>query len=196
MATAAVRRLVLSNGVIRGVGKSYVVGPSIAVRRGEATDSTSTALETRPTVRKFDPEVRKNLTDFGQYVAECMPKFIQKVQLTAGDELELLIAPSGVVPVMSFLKNHHNAQFGSLVDIAGVDVPTRPFRFEIVYNLLSLRFNSRIRVKTYTDEFTPIDSINDIFKAANWNEREVWDMFGVYFTNHPDLRRFGTCTGS
>jgi len=196
MATAAVRRLaLLSNGAIRGVGKSCVVGPSIAVRRGEATDSTSTALETRPTVRKFDPEVRKNLTDFGQYVAECMPKFIQKVQLTAGDELELLIAPSGVVPIMSFLKNHTNAQFGSLADIAGVDVPTRPFRFEIVYNLLSLRFNSRIRVKTYTDELTPLETVNDIFKAANWNEREIWDMYGVYFSNHPDLRRILTDYG-
>ena len=69
------------------------------------------------------------------------------------------------------------------------------FRFEIVYNLLSLRFNSRVRVKTYTDELTPIESVNDIFKAANWNEREVWDMFGVYFTNHPDLRRILTDYG-
>ena len=77
--------------------------------RKESTDST-TALETRPTVRKFDPVARENLTDFGQYVAECMPKFVQKVQITAGDELEILIAPSGVVPVLSFLKNHHNAQ--------------------------------------------------------------------------------------
>lgn len=68
-------------------------------------------------------------------------------------------------------------------------------RFEIVYNLLSLRFNSRVRVKTYTDELTPIESVNDIFKAANWNEREIWDMYGVYFTNHPDLRRILTDYG-
>ena len=95
--------------------------------RGEATDST--ALETRPTVRKFDPVVRENLTEFGQYVAECMPKYVQKVQLTAGDELEILVAPSGIVPVMTFLKNHHNCQFGSLVDIAGVDIPTRECRY-------------------------------------------------------------------
>ena len=69
------------------------------------------------------------------------------------------------------------------------------FRFEIVYNLLSLRFNSRVRVKTYTDELTPVESVNDIFKAANWNEREIWDMYGVYFTNHPDLRRILTDYG-
>ena len=67
--------------------------------------------------------------------------------------------------------------------------------FQIVYNLLSLRYNSRIRVKTYTDELTPIDSINSVFSAANWYEREIWDMFGVFFTNHPDLRRILTDYG-
>ncbi len=82
-------------------------------------------------MRKFDPEVRKNLTDFGQYVAECMPKYVQKVQLTAGDELEVLIAPEGVSTVLNFLKNHHNCQFSNLVDICGVDMPTREFRFEV-----------------------------------------------------------------
>jgi NADH dehydrogenase (ubiquinone) Fe-S protein 3 len=162
--------------------------------RKQSTEST-TALETRPTVRKFDVVQRKNLTDFGKYVAECMPKYVQKVQLTAGDELEVLVAPEGIVPVMTFLKDHHNAQFTSLADIAGLDMPTREYRFEIVYNLLSLRYNSRIRVKTYTDELTPIDSVNEVFAAANWYEREIWDMFGVFFTNHPDLRRILTDYG-
>ena len=98
-------------------------------------------------MRKFDPEMRQNLTEFGQYVAECMPKYVQKVglaaflsnimmyiqvQLTAGDELEILIAPSGVVPVMTYLKNHHNCQFGSMVDICGVDIPSRSNRFVIL----------------------------------------------------------------
>ena len=95
--------------------------PSMTAIRCEGTDAT--ALETRPTVRKFDPVVRQSLTEFGQYVAECLPKFVQKVQLTAGDELEILIAPSGVIPVMSFLKYRYNAQFGSMVDICGVDIP-------------------------------------------------------------------------
>lgn len=185
---------VLGAGLLKNIAGPRSAVPLVNCVRKESTEST-TALETRPTVRKFDPAVRQNLTDFGQYVAECMPKFVQKVQITAGDELEILIAPSGVVPVLSFLKNHHNGQFGSLVDIAGLDMPTRQYRFEIVYNLLSFRFNSRIRVKTYTDELTPIESVNDIFKAANWNEREIWDMFGVYFTNHPDLRRILTDYG-
>lgn len=66
---------------------------------------------------------------------------------------------------------------------------------QLVYNLLSLRYNSRIRIKTYTDELTPVDSINSVFKAADWYEREVWDMFGVYFSNHPDLRRILTDYG-
>ncbi|XP_072786015.1 NADH dehydrogenase [ubiquinone] iron-sulfur protein 3, mitochondrial isoform X2 [Taeniopygia guttata] len=66
---------------------------------------------------------------------------------------------------------------------------------QIVYNLLSLRFNSRIRVKTYTDELTPIDSAVPVHKAANWYEREVWDMYGVFFANHPDLRRILTDYG-
>jgi NADH dehydrogenase (ubiquinone) Fe-S protein 3 len=85
------------------------------------------------TVRKFDVVQRKNLTDFGKYVAECMPKYVQKVQLTAGDELEVLVAPEGIVPVMTFLKDHHNAQFTSLADIAGLDMPTREYRFEVIY---------------------------------------------------------------
>lgn len=151
--------------------------------------------ETRPTVRKPNAAQRTQLKDFGKYVAECMPKYVQKIQLTAGDELEVLIAPEGVVPVLHFLKDHHNAQFVNLVDIAGMDVPSKPYRFEIIYNLLSLRFNSRIRVKTYTDELTPIDSSDDVFKAANWYEREIWDMFGVFFANHPDLRRILTDYG-
>ena len=84
------------------------------------------------TVRKgMDPVAKQNLADFGQYVAECMPKYVQKVQLTAGDELEVLIAPEGVLPVITFLKDHHNAQFSSLADICGVDMPTRKYRFEV-----------------------------------------------------------------
>lgn len=109
--------------------------------------------------------------------------------------MEILIAPEGVVPVLQFLKDHHNAQFVNLADICGMDVPSRHYRFEIIYNLLSLRFNSRIRVKTYTDELTPIDSATEVFRAANWYEREIWDMYGVFFSNHPDLRRILTDYG-
>lgn len=139
--------------------------------------------------------MRKNLLQFGKYCGECLPKYIQKIQLTFFDELELLIHPDGVLPVISFLKQHHNCQFNSFIDIAGMDVPSRVYRFEVIYHLLSLRFNSRIRVKTYTDELTPVDSICELYKGANWFEREVHDMFGVYFRNHPDLRRILTDYG-
>ena len=88
----------------------------------------------------MDIVARQNLTDFGQYVAECMPKYVQKVQLTAGDELEILIAPEGVLPVLTFLKDHHNAQFASLADICGLDMPTREFRFEVMLSIFQLCF--------------------------------------------------------
>ncbi|XP_003745089.1 NADH dehydrogenase [ubiquinone] iron-sulfur protein 3, mitochondrial [Galendromus occidentalis] len=155
----------------------------------------STDAPSAPTIRRPDAPVRQQLTDVGKYAAACLPRFVQKVQLTAGDELELLIAPEGVIPVIAFLRDNHMTQFHSLADIAGVDVPARKYRFEIVYNLLSIRYNSRIRVRTYTDELTPIDSICEIFKGANWYEREIWDMFGVMFHDHPDLRRILTDYG-
>jgi len=202
MASSHVWRSVASNLLRRNTG---VLAASATSRTNNnvlkirpcSTESGDGAksVELRPTVRKFDLEQRQSLTEFGQYAAQCLPKFIQKVQLTAGDELELLVAPEGVVCVLDFLKSHHNAQFTSLVDIAGLDVPTRKFRFEIVYNLLSLRYNARCRVKTYTDELTPIDSCDSVFKAANWYEREIFDMFGVYFSGHPDLRRILTDYG-
>lgn len=124
-----------------------------------------------------------------------MPRFVQKVLVTGTDELEILIAPEGVVPVIHFLKSHHNCMFWSFVDLAAMDVPTREFRFELIYNLLSLQYNSRIRVKTYTDELTPLDTVVPIFPAANWYEREAWDLYGVYFKGHPDLRRLLTDYG-
>lgn len=168
---------------------------SVQVVATKTDQAAAPEIETRPTVAKLDPLQKSQLVDFGRYVAECLSRYVQKVQLTAGNELEVLIPPEGVIPVLSFLKDHHAAQFTNLVDIAGMDVPTRPYRFEIIYNLLSLRYNSRIRVKTYTDELTPVDSACDVFKAANWYEREIWDMYGVFFANHPDLRRILTDYG-
>ncbi|TNM90650.1 hypothetical protein fugu_002939 [Takifugu bimaculatus] len=147
------------------------------------------------TVRPKDAVIHKQLAAFGEYVSEMMPKYIQQVQVTCYDELEVMIHPDGVVPVLTFLRDHTNAQFRNMIDLTAVDIPTRQNRFEIVYNLLSLRYNSRIRVKTYTDELTPVDSAVPVHIAANWYEREVWDMFGVFFANHPDLRRILTDYG-
>ncbi|XP_064398539.1 NADH dehydrogenase [ubiquinone] iron-sulfur protein 3, mitochondrial-like [Halichondria panicea] len=138
---------------------------------------------------------RSSLMEFGQYVQEMLPKYVQQTQITHGNELELLIHPEGVIPVLTFLRDHQNAQFRQLIDLTAIDVPKRVYRFEVVYNLLSVVYNSRIRVRTYADELTPIESVTGLFNAANWLEREVWDMYGVFFSNHPDLRRLLTDYG-
>ena len=89
------------------------------------------------------------------------------------NELEICIHPDGVIPVLTFLRDHTSAPFQSLADLTAVDIPTWQNLFEIVYNLLSLRFNSWICVRTYTDELTPIEFTVSVYKAANWYEREV-----------------------
>lgn len=183
------RRLFTPTSV--GIIKRAVLRPSVVVAPLSKYQST----EIRPTAKPENALLRSTLHDFGEYVGNCLPKYVQKVQLTYNNELEVLIHPEGIIPIMTFLKDHHNAQYLNIVDIAGVDVPNRPYRFEIVYLLLSLRYNSRIRVKTYTDELTPLDSICSVFAGANWYEREIWDMFGVFFSNHPDLRRILTDYG-
>jgi len=161
-----------------------------------ATDSAAPKTEARVApVRVQDLEKRKQLAEFGRYVGENLPKYVQKIWVTHTDELDVMIAPEGILPVLAFLKDHHNAQFTNIIDIAGMDVPTRQYRFELIYNLLSVRFNARIRVRTYTDELTPVDSSCEIFKGSNWYEREVYDMYGVFYQNHPDLRRILTDYG-
>ncbi|XP_029438127.1 NADH dehydrogenase [ubiquinone] iron-sulfur protein 3, mitochondrial [Rhinatrema bivittatum] len=177
--------------LLRGAGRAALQRPAFLLQ----TRFEGTATETKPTVRPQDVAVQKQLSVFGEYVAEILPKYVQQVQVTCFNELEIMIHPDGIVPVLTFLRDHTNAQFKSLADLAAVDIPTRLNRFEIVYNLLSLRFNSRIRIKTYTDELTPIESVVSVHQAANWYEREVWDMFGVFFANHPDLRRILTDYG-
>jgi len=82
-----------------------------------------------------------------------------------------------------------------ITDITAVDYPAKEFRFEIVYNLLSLQYNSRVRAKVLTNELTPVDSCMSLFSTASWFEREIWDMFGVFFSKHPDLRRILTDYG-
>ena len=105
------------------------------------------------------------------------------------DELCLTINREAISKVLKFLRDDQNCQFKKLVDICGIDYPEKPERFCIVYNLLSLAHNQRIRIKVWTTEEEPIDSVEQIFSTANWFEREIWDLFGVYFAHHPDLRR-------
>ncbi|KAL8790948.1 MAG: hypothetical protein Q9213_000373 [Squamulea squamosa] len=135
-----------------------------------------------------------SLHTYGQYLLSALPKHIQQFSVWK-DELTIYIPPSGVIPVMSFLKYHTAAEYTMVADITAVDYPTRNNRFEVVYNLLSVRHNSRIRVKTYADEATPVPSICSLYDGANWYEREVYDLFGVFFVGHPDLRRIMTDYG-
>ncbi|KAF2193389.1 NADH dehydrogenase iron-sulfur protein 3 mitochondrial precursor [Zopfia rhizophila CBS 207.26] len=134
------------------------------------------------------------LHKYGQYLMSCLPKYIQQFSVWT-DELTIYIPPSGVIPVFTFLKYHTAAEYTQVSDITAVDYPTKDQRFEVVYNMLSIRHNSRIRVKTYADEATPVPSICDLYDGANWYEREVYDLFGVFFVGHPDLRRIMTDYG-
>ena len=110
-------------------------------------------------------------------------------------ELTLHVHTSAIVRVLIYLRDQPNCQFKMMVDLCGVDYPEREERFEVVYHLLSLKHNQRVRVKVTTDEGTPVPSVTGVFGAANWYEREVWDMYGVYFAEHPDLRRLLTDYG-
>ena len=91
--------------------------------------------------------------------------------------------------VLTFLRDDPGLLFKELVDLCGVDWPEREQRFDVVYHLLSLHHNQRIRVKVWTDEFTPVPSVVSVFPSAGWFEREAWDMYGILFADHPDLRR-------
>jgi NADH dehydrogenase (ubiquinone) Fe-S protein 3 len=127
-------------------------------------------------------------------------KFLSKILPTKNillfkNELILIVSSEKLLPVISFLKNNVNCQYKILTSISGTDYLEKNLRFEVSYELLSIRYNSRIRVKTYVDEITAIESITSIYSAADWWEREIWDFFGVFFLNHPDLRRILTDYG-
>lgn len=134
------------------------------------------------------------LVFFSDYILKVIPKLIKKIYIFKS-ELILYVYYKNIYKIIFFLKKHTYSRFNSLSDLCAVDFPNRLWRFELVYNLLSLDFNSRIRVKTKVDELCSVSSIVNIFKASNWYEREVWDLFGIFFFNHPDLRRILTDYG-
>jgi NADH-quinone oxidoreductase subunit C len=105
------------------------------------------------------------------------------------------IAPAEIVSFVQFLRDDARLAFVSFVDICGVDWPSREQRFDVVYHLLSPRQNVRIRLKVATDEVTPVPSITSVFPGADWFEREAYDLYGILFTGHPDLRRILTDYG-
>ncbi len=111
------------------------------------------------------------------------------------DELNLNVKRDGIIEVLKFLRDDPMCEFQMLCDICGVDFPTRPNRFEVVYNLLSVTKNARIRVTLATDETTPVPSVVSVYSAAGWFEREAWDLYGILFAGNSDLRRILTDYG-
>ncbi|AWK84797.1 NADH-quinone oxidoreductase subunit C [Azospirillum thermophilum] len=134
------------------------------------------------------------LKELGDYVAGKLGGDVLKVEVKLG-ELMVTVQRPAIIKVLSFLRDDPACSFEQLTDITAVDYPDRAGRFEVVYQLLSYRHNRRLRVKLSTDEDTPVQSCVPVFSAANWFERETWDLFGVFFENHPDLRRILTDYG-
>ena len=136
----------------------------------------------------------KALRQLGELIQSTFPDSVDRFDVRKG-ELTVEAGPDHLVALMTFLRDNSECRFRVLIDICGVDYPQRQKRFDVVYHLLSMHMNQRIRVKVKADEETPLPSVCGVFSAANWFEREVWDMFGVLFSGHPDLRRILTDYG-
>lgn len=136
----------------------------------------------------------RTLPELGDYIQGMVSDRVLSHHM-AQDELVLMTDAAHVVELLSFLRDDDACRFSQLMDITAVDYPAKAKRFEVVYNLLSLRKNRRIRVKLLVDENTPVPSVVGVYPAAGWFEREVWDMYGVAFEGNPDLRRILTDYG-
>jgi NADH-quinone oxidoreductase subunit C len=134
------------------------------------------------------------LKDLASYLAEKLGSKIAESVLAYG-ELTLTVSPDDLISVATFLRNDVQCQFVCFIDIAGVDYPAREKRFDVVYHLLSPRQNQRIRFKVETDENTPVPSLTGVYPGADWFEREAYDLYGILFSGHPDLRRLLTDYG-
>ena len=134
------------------------------------------------------------LTELGETIAAALPDEVTGVSVALG-ELTITARAGAIIKVLSFLRDDTACQFRLLMDLCGVDYPERSPRFEVVYNLLSLTHNQRVRVKIAVDENAPVASAVPVYSAAGWFERETWDMYGILFSGHPDLRRLLTDYG-
>jgi NADH-quinone oxidoreductase subunit C len=136
----------------------------------------------------------ETLKEIAEYIVATRSGAVREWSIARG-ELTMNIAPAEIVSFVSFLRDDTRLAFVSFVDICGVDWPSREQRFDVVYHLLSPRQNARIRLKVATDEVTPVPSITSVFPGADWFEREAYDLYGILFTGHPDLRRILTDYG-
>ena len=136
----------------------------------------------------FQAQNQKTLT----YLSSFLPILAFDSQDTS---LVISVKPEDLLFTLEILKKHTNTQYTCLSSVSGVDYPERSRRFEVSYDLLSIKFNSRIRVKTFVDELTPLESSVSVFPGATWWEREVWDMFGVFFDKNSEIKRILTDYG-
>jgi NADH-quinone oxidoreductase subunit C len=136
----------------------------------------------------------ETLKEIADYIIATRGDAVGEWSITRG-ELTMTVAPTEIVSFVRFLRDDARLAFISFVDICGVDWPSREQRFDVVYHLLSPRQNARIRLKVATDEATPVPSLTPVFPGADWFEREAYDLYGILFTGHPDLRRILTDYG-
>ncbi|WP_119678486.1 NADH-quinone oxidoreductase subunit C [Indioceanicola profundi] len=134
------------------------------------------------------------LQELGDHVQSAIGNDVISVEVKLG-ELCVTVERHAILRVLQFLRDDSTCRFQQLMDICGVDYPDRPERFEVVYNLLSVKHNNRIRVKVNTDEDSAVPSVVGLFPVAGWFEREAWDLFGIFFSDNPDLRRILTDYG-
>ena len=135
-----------------------------------------------------------SLAELGGHIAASLREAVRDRAVAYG-ELTILAEASRIPAVLAFLRDDPRCRFECFIDICGADYPGRERRFDVVYHLLSPRLNQRVRVKVQADETTPVPSVIDVFPAANWYERETYDLYGVLFSGHPDLRRILTDYG-
>ena len=134
------------------------------------------------------------LKDLGEHITAAFPQEVTATSIAHG-ELIVGVRREAIARVLGYLRDDPRCLFQVLVDVCGVDYPERAERFDVVYNLLSIKHNERVRVKVTADEESPVPSATGIFSAAGWFEREAWDLYGIYFSDHPDLRRILTDYG-
>lgn len=134
------------------------------------------------------------LETLGDHIAASLGGAVLGHETAFGD-LTVRVARDAIVDVAKFLRDDPKCRFIAFLDVCGADYPAREFRFDVVYHFLSPHLNQRIRLKLEADDQTPVPSICDVFPGANWFEREVYDLYGVLFSGHPDLRRILTDYG-
>jgi NADH-quinone oxidoreductase subunit C len=138
----------------------------------------------------------KTLNEQSQYILSAFSKKLTTVEEIANDNLIIYVERHNIVEFLKFLKNDENLSFKILLDVFGCDMlGVRSPRFEVVYNLLSLKLNNRITIKVAIDDGISVPTVSEVFSSAGWFEREAFDMYGIPFDNHPDLRRILTDYG-